>query len=213
MDGQATLTGLTDTAAWDRAQVDSAYAEATIRRRFEFVDNRYLVSFDTVNAPTGAAITWVTHGNGGGTSGGTFSPGTVGGRWEHGAARVDTGLATSAGGATLATRAATHEGVNRTLLTHTTLDTTATAVGPTTRAVGIAYPTRIGDAPPVVETLPDSGDGGVRLRLTDVAGDRIVTASQSATGHVTVRDRHLDGRLRSVSRDMGARYRRHPACA
>ena len=202
VDGQATMTGLADTPAWDRTQIDSAYAGATIRRRFEFVDNRYLVTFDAVTAPAGNPITWVTHGNGGGTSGGTFTPAAVGGRWEHGAARVDTGLATSAGTATLATRTTTHEGANRALLTHTALNTTATAVAPTTRAVGIAYPTRIGDAPPVLESVPDSGDGRVRLRLTDVAGDRIVTATQSASGHITVRDRHLDGTLRSINRDV-----------
>ena len=85
VDGQATMSGLVDTPAWDRAQVDTAYAGATLRRRFEFVDDRYLVTFDSVTANPGDAITWVTHGNGGGTSGGVFTPGTVGGRWEHGA--------------------------------------------------------------------------------------------------------------------------------
>ena len=201
VDGQATISGLADTPAWDRAQVDSAYAGAKFRRRFEFVDDRYLVTFDTVTATPGSALTWVTHGNGGGTSGGTYTPGTVGGRWEHGAARVDTGLATSAGATTLSIRTTNHEGIGRTLLTHTTLDTTATAVDGVTRSVGIAYPTRIGEAPPTIETLPATTDGRVRVRLTDVAGDRVVIATHYADGHVGILDRHVDATLRIINRD------------
>ena len=201
VDGHATMTGLVDTPAWDRTQIDSAYAGANFRRRLEFVDDRYLVTFDTVTAHAGDAITWVTHGNGGGTSGGNYNSGTVGGRWEHGAARVDTGLATSAGPTTLTTRITNHEGPGRVLLTHTALDTTATATDATTRSVGIAYPTRIGDTAPTIEQLADPGDGRVRLRVTDTAGDRVVTATQYRNGHVTIRDRHLDGTPRIIDRD------------
>jgi Heparinase II/III-like protein. len=201
VDGQATLSGLADTPAWDRAQLDTAYAGAKLRRRFEFVDDRYLVTFDSVTANPGDAITWVTHGNGGGTSGGAFTPGAVGGRWEHGAARVDTGLATSAGATSLSTRTTNHEGANRELLTHTALDTTAVATNAVTRSVSIAYPTHIGDAAPAIITLPDTGDGRVRIRVTDVAGDRVVTATQFADGKIAIRDRHLDGTTRVVDRD------------
>ncbi|MEP6624888.1 MAG: hypothetical protein ABJC79_10620 [Acidimicrobiia bacterium] len=44
-------------------------------------------------------------------------------------------------------------------------------------------------------------DGRVRLRLTDTVGDRVVVATQDASGHITIRDRHLDGTPRSVDRD------------
>jgi hypothetical protein len=201
VDGEATMTGLTDTAAWDRARVDTDYAGAHLTRRFEFVDDRYLVTFDAVTAPPGTNLTWVTHGNGGGTSGGTVATGSVGGRWEHGAARVDTGLATSAGAPTLATRDSDHEVANRVLLTHTAVDSSVTATAGTTRSVGIAYPTRIGDPAPTITALPDPGDGRVQVRLLDAAGDRIVVATQYPSGRVTIRDRHLDGTPRFVAAD------------
>ncbi len=200
LDGQATITGMSDTASWDRAQVTSAYAGAKFQRRFEFVDNRYLVTFDAVTATPGDQLTWVTHGNGGGTSGGTFTPTATGGRWEHGTARVDTGLATSGGPLALTTRTTNHEGASRVLTTHTALDATAAATAPATRSVAIAYPTRIGDAAPLIESVPLT-DGRVRLRLTDTVGDRVVVATQDASGHITIRDRHLDGTPRSVDRD------------
>ncbi len=201
VDGHATMSALADTQAWDRAQVDSAYAGARFQRRFEFVDDRYLVTFDRVTAAPGAALTWVTHGNGGGSSSGTFAAGITGGRWEQGGARVDTGIATTAGPATLTTRTTNHEGAGRVLLTHTALDTTVTAIESETRSAAIAYPTRIGEPAPVIESLPDSGDGRVRVRLTDVAGDRVVIATQYANGRVAIRDRHLDGTARVIARE------------
>ena len=73
IDGEATMTGLVDTSAWDRTRVDTDYAGAHLTRRFEFVDDRYLLTFDSVSAPAGTRLTWVTHGNGGGTSGGTYA--------------------------------------------------------------------------------------------------------------------------------------------
>ncbi len=204
VDGAATMSGLSDTARWDRAQVDTAYAGAQVRRRFEFVDDRYLVTFDRVRASAGQQLTWVTHGNGGGTSGGSFTAATTGGRWEHGAARVDTALVTSAGAPTLTTRTTNHEAPGRVLLTHTALDESVTAPGTAVRTIGIAYPTRSGDAPPTIETLPDPGDGRLRLRLTDTTGDRVVTVTHYRSGHVAIRDRHLDGTPRLLGHDSAA---------
>jgi hypothetical protein len=201
MDGAATMTRLADTAAWDRARVDTAYAGARLTRRFEFVDDRYLLTFDAATAAPGTTLTWVTHGNGGGTSGGTYTGGTVGGRWQIGGARVDTGLATSAGAPSLATRDANHEGSGRVELTHTALDASVIATAGTTRSIGIAYPTRAGDAPPTITSIPDPGDGRVQLRLVDTAGDRIVVATQFADGRITIRDRHRNGTARFVAAD------------
>jgi hypothetical protein len=200
-DGEATMTGLADTAAWDRTRVDTDYAGAHLTRRFEFVDDRYLVTFDAVTATPGTTLTWVTHGNGGGTSGGTYTGGAIGGRWEHGAARVDTGLATSAGAPTLTTRIANHESSNRVELTHTALDASVTSTGTVTRTVGVAYPTRIGEPPPTITQDPDPGDGRTQLRLVDRAGNRILVATQYADGRVTIRDRHLDGQPRFIAAD------------
>ena len=53
IDGEATMTGLADTAAWDRTRVDTDYAGAHLTRRFEFVDDRYLLTFDAVTTAPG----------------------------------------------------------------------------------------------------------------------------------------------------------------
>lgn len=201
VDGQATMTDLLDTPAWDGARVDSAYAGADLSRRFAFVDDRYLVTFDSVRADPGTPLTWVTHGNGGGTSGGTFTAGVSGGQWAHGSARVDTVLATSAGPPTLATRESIHENAFRTQLTHTALDGTVTATSGTTRAIGIAYPSRAGETPPAVGSLPDPGDGRVRALVFDAAGDRIVLVTLFANGRTAIREWHYDGRPRAIVRD------------
>jgi hypothetical protein len=201
VDGQATMSELLDTPAWAGARVDSAYAGAHLSRRFAFVDDRYLVTFDEVQAAPGTPLTWVTHGNGGGTSGGTFTAGASGGEWTHGAARVDTTLATSAGAPALTTRTTNHEGHDRALLTHTALDATVTATAPTTRAIGIAYPTRIGAAPPGIGALPDTGDGRVRAVVFDPADDRIVLVTLFPSGRTAIREWHFDGSPRAVVRD------------
>ncbi len=201
VDGQATMTDLLDTPAWDGARVDSAYAAAHLTRRFAFVDDRYLVTFDEVRASAGTPLTWVTHGNGGGTSGGAFTAGASGGEWTHGGARVDTVLATSAGAPTLTTRSAIHEGTGRTQLTHTALDATVNATAAPTRAIGVAYPTRAGERAPALVALPDPGDGRVRALVLDPAGDRTVLVTLLADGRTTIREWHADGRPRALVRD------------
>jgi hypothetical protein len=85
--------------------------------------------------------------------------------------------------------------------THTALDASVHAAGGAVRTVGIAYPTRIGDPPPTITSIPDPGDGRVQLLLVDRAGDRIVVATQYPDGRVTIRDRHTDGAPRFVAAD------------
>ena len=69
-------------------------ATPTLDRRFLFPDDRYLVVADAVAGDAGSPtapheLTWMMHGNGGGTSGGTFTAQPTGGRWEVGGARLD----------------------------------------------------------------------------------------------------------------------------
>ena len=87
------------------------------------------------------------------------------------------------------------------LLTHTALDSSVTTTGrrhprrrhrlPDPRRRRAAHDT----------TLPDPGDGRVQLALVDVAGDRVVLATQFANGRITIRDRHLDGTPRFLAAD------------
>ena len=199
VDGQATISATRDTPFLDTARVTSSYAATKVARRFFFVDDRYLVVADTLSsaADQTPTFTWPLHGNGGGTSGGTFAPTPSGGQWVRGAARLDAAVATDAGPMAWSTRDTNHEGPGRVLLTHTTLDAASTATGPTTHALVVAYPSRSGEAAPTVEQLPAAG-GGAGIRVTDPAGDRVVVAVHHSDGTVTIDDTHLDGTPRAA---------------
>ena len=208
LDGQATITDTRDTTFLDTARVTSAYANTEVQRRFFFVDDRYVISADTLQAAAGGTPTysWPLHGNGGGTSGGTFTPLPAGGEWTHGAARLDAAVATDAGPVSMSTRDSNHEGAGRVLLTHTTATASSTATGPTTHGLVVAYPSRSGDSAPTIETLPSS-PAGASIRITDTAGDRIVVATHRADGNVTIRDTHLDGTVRVRYSDAATELR------
>ena len=211
LDGQATITDTRDTAFLDTARVTSRYANTGVDRRFFFVDDRYVIAADTLQAAAGTtpSYSWPLHGNGGGTSGGTFTPKPTGGEWTHGAARLDAAVATDAGPVSMATRDSNHEGAGRVLLTHTTATASSTATGPTTHGLVVAYPSRAGETAPIVETLPASS-AGARIRITDTAGDRIVVATHRPNGIVAIRDTHLDGTLRVGYSDATNQLRGRP---
>ncbi|MCB0971979.1 MAG: heparinase II/III family protein, partial [Acidimicrobiales bacterium] len=96
-EGQATIAATLDSGSLDAATVATAYRGATIARRFLFGDDRYLVVADAIDADPGIELTWMVHGNGGGTSGGTFEATATGGRWTIGGGRLDAAIASTAG--------------------------------------------------------------------------------------------------------------------
>jgi len=226
-DGQAYLSQTLDAAFLDAATVRTSYGlpparETSIQRRFLFPDHRYLVIADDVASPGGPprSFTWLLHGNGGGTSGGTFEQTDSGGRWTRPLARMDSGFvsdpfATPA----VAVTSGQHEAYGRMLKTHSVLALTppaAVEMG----AMQIVYPSRSADAPPVISR--HSLLSGAALQLTDEAGDRRilvvkrspgsdhpidVAGPPSAVDHaesdgtLAVFDTHLDRRLRLASAD------------
>ncbi len=197
VDGQATITETRDTPFLDTARVTSSYADTKVDRRFFFVDDRYVLVADKVQStPTKPTIlSWQLHGNGGGTSGGTFTQTPFGGEWVHGGARLDSGFATTSGPIFWATRETNHEDAGRVLKTHTTLDAHSGALAPTTYALSAAYPTRVAQAAPTITTAPTAG-GGTSIRIDDPAGDRSVDAVIGGDGTIAIRDRHSDGSIR-----------------
>ena len=103
-EGQATISATLDTSSLDAATVSTRYRGTELDRRFWFVDDRYLLVADDVDSPSGDhALTWMLHGNGGGTSGGTFTATPDGGRWEIGGARLDSAVAVAGTDPTLGT--------------------------------------------------------------------------------------------------------------
>ena len=63
---------------FDATSVATWYRDTEVGRRFLLADDRYLVVGDKVRG-SGTSLTWMQHGNGGGTSGGTFASTTPAG--------------------------------------------------------------------------------------------------------------------------------------
>jgi len=218
VDGHATLHDAHDGGFLDAVSVVTRYgpapdADATIRRRFLFPDHRYLVVADDVDGSSGVAeITWLLHGNGGGSSGGDFEPTEAGGRWSRPRARIDSGIHFAQAEPRFDTAMSEHEIEGRLRRDHVVLRAHRDAAR--ARAVQILYPTPATSTPPALWTGTRAGVAS--LVLEDVEGDRRVAvafrddadetlrlpaestglSAAESDGRLLLVDGHLDGRLR-----------------
>jgi hypothetical protein len=217
-EGMATLSENLDSAFLDATRVTARYGDpaALLRRRFLFPDHRYLVIADHLESEGSPApdYTFLLHGNGGGTSGGSFEPTAAGGRWTQGGARLDGAFASASGVLAPSTALAEHELPGKQVGTHVVVKATSDPGlhGAELRALQIVYPSRSAEAPPELGEL--ALPGAAALSLLDAAGDRRLLAvhrsgqswsvahAQSglgdveSDGHLALFDAHLDGRLR-----------------
>ncbi|MDX2165600.1 MAG: heparinase II/III family protein [Deltaproteobacteria bacterium] len=212
-DGEASLLDTRDSDGVDVATALSRYGQpaARIERRFLFADDRYLLIADAVQSVPDQPrrFTWLLHGNGGGDSGGTFTPTATGGVWSRPGAALTAALAAADAPFSFTTRDAVHEELNRAQKTHTALEAHVEAAA--SRTLTLLYPSPAGDAPPITEQL--AVDGAAALTLVDAAGDRRVVAWHRATpvptslalpggsaahadGVLALFDTHDDGSLR-----------------
>lgn len=219
-DGHADLRHALDGDFLDAVRVTTSYGQpatrpASIDRRFLFADDAYLAIADRVARPPSpqgppTAWTWLVHGNGGETSGGSFTSLTNGGRWTRGAARLDAAVATDAGPPAFETAPSNHEGPNRTLIQHTALR--ALASGAERRSSLILYPTASGAPAPTTADLGLAGIAGLTLADSDrrilfahraPASGAIETAegtgglhAAASDGRLLLVDAHADASLR-----------------
>jgi hypothetical protein len=95
-DGDAFLAGQSSMGGLDAAVVKTRYAASGLAwsRSFIFVDRKFLVVHDEFSATDGAghSVRFQLHGNGGGTSGGTFEQLEHGGLWTQSDSRARTVL-------------------------------------------------------------------------------------------------------------------------
>ncbi|MEZ5244883.1 MAG: heparinase II/III family protein [Acidimicrobiales bacterium] len=181
-DGFASIHSTLDTDRLDSAVVTTRYGGETdieLHRRFLFVDNRYLVIADEIT-PDGTGpveLDWLVHGNGGGSSGGTYVAGGDGGTWTQGGARLTTAIATSVGAPTITSRIEEHESpTDRGLaLTHEVQYASVDATGPV-HAVQVLIPSSLSDTAPTIATGTDA-DGAVVVTIDDPAAGRTATVS------------------------------------
>lgn len=189
VDGHAMLSSTLDSGFVDAATVTSRYGQpranaAQIGRRFIFADDRYLVVADDVIGPGSAvrSYTWLLHGNGGETSGGTFEQTNLGGRWTQGGARIDAAAVFDRAVADVEVGSGIHELPGRIQSTHSVLRTTV--AGETVRSLQVLYPSRMQQAVPIIEDLAAPGLFG--LTLTDAESDRRVLAVRRQRGHEAI---------------------------
>lgn len=179
-EGQSTLFDWVSSDAGDAVSVATAYQGARLQRRVVFGGDRYLVVADEVDAPASSELTWMLHGNGGGSSGGSYERTVAGGRWTIGGARLDSAIAVAGATPTLTEAQAVHEVPYTQERTHTALAASAPAAAGTTAALQVLYPTRSGQAAPAVTRTVVAGHPAVVV--VDAAARRRVTAVQRATG-------------------------------
>jgi hypothetical protein len=214
-DGMASLLDPLDADGLDAVRVVSRYGpagrEARVERRFLFADDRYLLIADRLDRAdeAGSSATWLVHGNGGGDSGGTFTPTATGGVWSRPGASLTAALAAEETALAFSTRDGVHEDVGRVRKSHAVLEARADTAAP--RALSLLYPSPAGEAPPITEQLAESG--AAALTLVDESGDRRLVAwhrrtpasssvalpglsSARADGDLALFDAHDDGSLR-----------------
>ncbi|MDW3218100.1 MAG: heparinase II/III family protein [Acidimicrobiales bacterium] len=187
-DGFATIHSTLDTERLDTAVVTTRYGahesgtDIELDRRFLFVDDRYLVIADEITPLTPADttpadpvdLTWVVQGNGGGTSGGTFTPTATGGIWSRADAALEAAIVTDQGLPAFTTEIQEHEDPTRRRneLTHETLHATVDSAEPV-RAIQVLVPTATGATPAAVTT--SWGPDGLTATIDDSAAGRVGT--------------------------------------
>jgi len=157
-------------AAHDWAEVRTAYAGVDLRRSFLFADHRYFVIADEVSATAPHTYDWLLHGNGGGTSGGTFLQTSSGAEWTHGNARLVAHVDTTAGGPTLTSADDIHSFFYGQELTHTVLHASRTASG-NVGFLAVLYPQPAGATPASLTSL-DAGGGISAVWIVDASEQR-----------------------------------------
>ena len=202
-DGDAMISDNLDGDFLDATRVTTRYGPlpARIERRFLFADDRYLVVADRVDGAPGpeATYTWLLHGNGGGTGGGSYVDTPAGGRWEFGAGRLDGGFTAAGVPMIQDTALSEHEGLNGQYVDHVVHRAhVAPREGETeVRSLGLVYPSP--SSAPAPTLFQESMGETAALKLEDPVGDRVVTVAHRAptagTALLSAADAETDGHL------------------
>ncbi len=230
VDGDAQLGEALDTSFVDGVTVISRYgtgAGATVRRRVLTIQDRFAVVVDDIDSPTQRPITWVWHGNAGGTSGtdpavpalsdeqrppsgagaldaqsvtaagGVFVPDPRGGTWERGGVRLTIGQGMTSWDATSIVEGR-HELPGKQLGSHVAQRKRATSAHP--ESLSILYPSPTTGLAPVLESSGVPDWYGAGSRVIDEAGDLQVIGWQGVKSV-----EHLPHEILTHQADVGGR--------
>jgi len=152
----------------DYAVSETLYQNTSFRRHIVFPGHRFFFVYDDLLSGAEATFTLLLHGNGGGSSGGTFTETGGGAVWERGQASLESFTIGTSGPLTFAREDMQHAVYDRTLLTHTVLEVSQT--GKTARYLTALFPFPSGeDAPQLREAAVENG-AGIGLDTDDGAG-------------------------------------------
>ena len=144
----------------DYAEVAAAYEGVGIRRRVMFVGKRYFVVSDQVRDGSSHRYEWRLHGNGGGSSGGSYSRSGSLARWTRSQAEL-LAFMPAAEGRTFAESEAVHSFAYREEPTHTLLRVQET--GADVDFLAVLFPRALSDAEPVISVPAATGGEAVSV--------------------------------------------------
>ena len=196
-DGKAYLENYFTTGHFDYAEVATEYhltaPETKIRRHVLFPRKRYIFLVDDIESE-GSLITYLLHGNGGGSSGGSFSmlPG-AGAQWRRSGASLDFRIATTAGSASITEGLEIHDAHRWREETHSFIK--AEVSGPPLSFLSILYPRPASENEPTVE-IDSSGQQAV-IRISDADSTFTdIAATRRDSGNIAIDDTVL-GQIKS----------------
>ena len=200
----AFIEGFFTSAVGDYAEVRAAYRGVELRRRVFFADHRYFIVADEIDAGRRHAYEWRLHGNGGGTSGGTYVRVGNLARWTRDKAELLAFLPEQPGRVALESEEI-HSFDYRQEQTHAVLRVQQEGVDG--RYLAVLYPRTLREAAPVFETVSAQGAEAALVALAgvrDLAWLRNGSASEVAVSGPDVRlvsdarfgyVRYVDGQL------------------
>ena len=144
----------------DYCEVRTEYEDVQFRRRVAFPDKAYFLILDELSSGAAHRYDWLLHGNGGGTSGGTFERTERGGRWRIGDAELLSYVAFPED-ATFEESQAIHSFEYEQELTHTVLK--AVHTGSNAQYLTVLFPKGSDEADPGFERLVGEGGAGVQV--------------------------------------------------
>jgi hypothetical protein len=148
----------------DYAHSTTQYRDAIFERSVLFPSHRYFFLFDHIYSPEKRTYTLLLHGNGGGTSGGTFTNLDSGALWQQNWASVRT-FTVGSSPLTFATTDMKHAVYSSSLLSHTVLEASQNASE--ALFLTLIYPDRKGAAAPTISPANVSLGKGISMAFND----------------------------------------------
>ncbi|MFH1861296.1 MAG: heparinase II/III family protein [bacterium] len=180
-DADAYLTGFYTTPRVKFCADSTYYRNTSFKRSVLFVENIGFIIRDQISASSSHTYNWRLHGNGGGTSGGSFALNADGAVWSRAGASLRAVVA-SANGLRFTTTVDTHSFAYNQILTHNTLDVACR--GSQVDLVSRLLPLAADEPLSLTEKLLIPGGAGLKWEdgLALVSGGGIVSLGVSETG-------------------------------